>query len=888
MHGRTLSAFLVLAWCVSLAGVKRLAEWGAEHPKRRGLVVALESSASLAPLVEESPDVARALVEELWLEGLKRRAVEARLEGSRGSFERAERLSRAIADRWGESSFLEATAFYRRLGPGQAARQMRAMKLASGAETEVRQGSGSEAREVVLGALEICRDLGDVWGELHALHVLGNAHMIAGEDEEAERIYTELLERAREYRNPEREAAAANNLAALQAARGKFREAAAGYRRVLELSELHGLPRIKAFALLYLGNLYHHLGIPERSTSLLRDAEESFRALGETRLEAMAASNRGAGLHRMGRRGEALETYRRALSLRSRQGDRAGRIGTLLNIAELLQESGNPGQALDVLGQILALTRRTQEAAPRRIRWGAWLIAGDVHLARGDLEAARKSFARAEALASEVGNALDGAETARRQASLCLAEGRIPEAVAHLEEAVHIIEALRVGSDAAEERIRFLEAQESVYKELAGVHLRELDNPEAAFDLLERARARTFLDSLQGGALVSVGEAGRLRVLLPSSAEPEGWQAVASHLLRGAVVLHYTVAPEWLGILAVDTDGVRAWHVGEVGAAELSGLTRALERPGSGWTKGSFEPIQTLSHLLLEPIEELLAQYRTLVVVPDGVLFKVPWAALRWRGHYLVQSHEVIVEPSASVFVRLTRKERSPLRSALVVVNPLAREPAVASRESDRDPSARPLPGAEAEGVEVASFLPRARVLLGAQATEQAVRSEIGRHSIIHFGTHARVEAEDPLASPLLLAGGAAALEDVRLAPVSPSDGVLTGYEVLELELRSGALVTLAACETVRGGRRGGEGVVGLARAFLEAGAGSVVASLWPVEDQATRELMVRLYRGLSRHHRATAAALSVAQRALADGDAGQRLRHPYYWAGFILLGNGG
>jgi CHAT domain-containing protein len=88
-------------------------------------------------------------------------------------------------------------------------------------------------------------------------------------------------------------------------------------------------------------------------------------------------------------------------------------------------------------------------------------------------------------------------------------------------------------------------------------------------------------------------------------------------------------------------------------------------------------------------------------------------------------------------------------------------------------------------------------------------------------------------------------------------------------------------------GRRRGEGVVGLARAFFEAGAGTVVGSLWPVEDRATRELMVRFYEPIGKRSLTTAEALSRAQAAMAGGAAGEKRRHPYYWAGFMLIGDG-
>jgi CHAT domain-containing protein len=199
----------------------------------------------------------------------------------------------------------------------------------------------------------------------------------------------------------------------------------------------------------------------------------------------------------------------------------------------------------------------------------------------------------------------------------------------------------------------------------------------------------------------------------------------------------------------------------------------------------------------------------------------------------------------------------------------------------------RPLPEAEKEAEELEKILSRTTSLVARSASEEAVRAETGLHDILHFGTHAWIVSESPLRSSLLLAGSDGKVADPQLVPVAPSDGVLTGYEVLGLEMREQAMVTLAACESVGKGRRRGEGVAGLARAFFEAGAGTVIASLWPVEDRATRELMVHFYRGLATEGKSAAAALAEAQSELLKGVAGERRRHAYYWAGFVLIGDG-
>jgi CHAT domain-containing protein/Flp pilus assembly protein TadD len=845
-------------------------------------MAALEHPADLEAIVEDRPDTARNVVESLWRTGLEERSSG---DGGNTAFDRAGRLARVIERSFEDPSLLEATFIYEGMNRHQAATWCEADRLLTQAKSNYGKGESEEARNEALEALDIYKALGDGWGELDALHLLGNICWVSGQIDRAEAIYSDLLDRAGLLRNRYREAAAINNLAMLEETRGSFREAASGYRQALALGQAHGLERITGFGFLYQGNLYHRLGLTERAVPALKRAEGLFNRLGETRLEAIASTNRGASLHRMGEHREALAAYRRALSLNEQERDRVGRVRTLIHVAELLNESGDSEQALSVLEELLVLTRASDDPLSRRYVWAALVIAGDIHLADGRLDAARQAFQEAEGIAQEVGWALEQVETGRRRAQLFLAEDALDRAVNELESAIEMVEALRASPEAEEERIRFLDAQASVYEDLAGIYLQKLNEPLKAFELLERSRSRAFLDSLQGDAFLSSDGAGAPRVVLPSSSEPEPVERVVSQLPADGALLHFTATSQWLAILAFDRRGLRSWSVLPMEASELDRMALAFAgqvRLAPDKNNESLgKPGEDLAQVLLKPVEEILADHNELVIVPDKSLFQIPWAALPWQGQYLVEKHELLVEPSAAVFSRLTdRDQRLPSTSALLVAGSVAGEETVL----------QPLPGAEAEAREVAEFFPGSCLLLGPQATEQRVRNEIPRHGIVHFSTHARVIPDLPLSSSLLLFGGTEAMEEARISPVNGSDGVLTGYEALTLDLHPGALVTLAACETVGGKQRRGEGVVGLARAFFEAGAGTVVASLWSVEDIATRELMVRFYRKLSEQNRkswSTAGALAEAQSEMARGEAGPARSQPFYWAGFVLIGDG-
>jgi CHAT domain-containing protein len=150
----------------------------------------------------------------------------------------------------------------------------------------------------------------------------------------------------------------------------------------------------------------------------------------------------------------------------------------------------------------------------------------------------------------------------------------------------------------------------------------------------------------------------------------------------------------------------------------------------------------------------------------------------------------------------------------------------------------------------------------------------LARYRIVHFATHGILDTAHPELSGLALSG-----VDRQGRPVA---GFLGAHEIYRLRLPADVVV-LSGCETALGREIRGEGLVGLTRAFLHAGARRVVVSLWPVQDQATAELMRRFYLGMLHRHLPPAAALRAAQAGLRDEPA---WRDPYFWAGFVLQGD--
>jgi CHAT domain-containing protein len=285
--------------------------------------------------------------------------------------------------------------------------------------------------------------------------------------------------------------------------------------------------------------------------------------------------------------------------------------------------------------------------------------------------------------------------------------------------------------------------------------------------------------------------------------------------------------------------------------------------------------LRALRRRLFGALEPLLAGRRRVVIVPDGALHYVPFAAL-------LPEHEVVTAPSLGVLAALRARAREARGEGLALIgDPVlgASDPRLEVRGAETSDLRLPrLTFAGAELDAIAELVPASErvVRRGFEATRAWVLDGgLASRRLVHFATHGVLDAEEPARSGLVLSEVDAAGR--------PLEGFLNLADVYGLRL-SADVVTLSACETALGKEVRGEGLVGLTRGLLHAGARQVVASLWKVHDQATRELMVRFYRGLLERGRAPAAALRAAQRALANSE---RFSAPYYWAGFVLQGDG-
>jgi CHAT domain-containing protein/tetratricopeptide (TPR) repeat protein len=340
--------------------------------------------------------------------------------------------------------------------------------------------------------------------------------------------------------------------------------------------------------------------------------------------------------------------------------------------------------------------------------------------------------------------------------------------------------------------------------------------------------------------------------------------------------------------------------------------------PVRAWARRRREIGFAFDEVAAELSEQLLGDARRegslplrLAVVSDGALEYVPFAALPTPAgaaapdsgkELLIDRHEIVRLPSASVLAVQRQQSFGPKVTppglVAIVADPVysPEDPRITANRAEPPGTEQPLapslraleplpfpPRLDLSGYEartIASLVPpdRSRLIDGFEATPERVTGRaLGDYLYVHFATHGEIDTEYPKLSSLVLS-------QVDEAGRRVEDGNLRLQDIYGMDLDDVDMVVLSACETALGKEVRGEGLMGLTRGFLYAGAERVAATLWQVQDVMTAELMEHFYRGLFEEDRAPADALRHAQLAVRDSDEGD-YSFPYYWAGFVLQG---
>jgi len=692
---------------------------------------------------------------------------------------------------------------------------------------------------------------------------------------------------------------------------GRYDAALEEYGKAEKAYEQSGLKRELAESLNERGRLYELLGDTETAAKSFHHAQEIAESIGNG--PGMLSSVIALGdLERRRKRYDAAEEYfQRAMQSARAAGDTQNILEALIDRAindlarkrfdTALENASEAKRAAESNGNkpAVALTR---------------YLEGEVDRARGDFAQALEKYESAAKLQGELRDPELGWRILFGRGEAQQGLKKDDEALASYQKAIEFIDETRAAI--AEERFRagYIEERFQVYVALVELLLK-MGKPREAFLYSEKLRARAYFDQLGRSEESDVAPQQRQRAKELSeqlaklrekieeeystvekerhgqaleifSQELERTQAAYEEVLEtsratsgrrssvarisdastiqeripeGTALVEYVVGKQALSILVVKKGSVSGIKV-PISAERLAtriDLFRDLILARKGeW----LAPGRGLANLFIAPLERagFLRHIERLVIVPDGVLNYVPFAALP-RRETRVLGDEFIIGylPAASELLQETAKQES--RGTLLAMAPAASH----------------LPNAVSEIRSIGKLFPQsARVVSGSGATKTLFKQVAGEYAFVHLATHGSLNRNAPWLSTL------------QLQPDSESDGRLELHEVLDLKLNA-RLVTLSACETALGSgyfndTPAGNEFVGMARAFLGAGSQSVLASLWAVNDESTRALMVRFYRNLRRYDGPE--ALARAQREMRLSDA--RYHEPYYWAPFVLVGD--
>ena len=351
------------------------------------------------------------------------------------------------------------------------------------------------------------------------------------------------------------------------------------------------------------------------------------------------------------------------------------------------------------------------------------------------------------------------------------------------------------------------------------------------------------------------------------SGKTVSWQNVAARLSHDEIFLEYLLGSSGSTVFVVTRDTVAAIDLrierkALVDVVEFSRRTVESDN-GRGRSAQWRIPLRRLHQLLIEPVERTgyLRGKNTIVVAPHAQLHFLPFGALitsRVPARFLLEEKQIVYTPSATAWVQLSQRNRKGFGNSVLAYAP----------------NVGRLPASRTEVAAISRIYGKAAtVRFGAAASERAFRAEASKAGVVHLATFGVLNKHNPLFS------------FVELGRSEGDDGRLEVNEVFGLGL-SGQLVILSACQTALASGSiadvpPGDDWVGFVEAFLQAGAGSVIASLWPVNDRATAELMQVFHQKLS-SGLPPSVAIAEAQRTLMRQS---RTSRPYFWAGFVLNG---
>ncbi|HLM61156.1 MAG TPA: CHAT domain-containing tetratricopeptide repeat protein, partial [Pyrinomonadaceae bacterium] len=752
-------------------------------------------------------------------------------------------------------------------------------------------GEFDKAFDYTQQALEIHRKIGDRYTEAATLRNYGEFYRMVGDYERSLEMQRQSLEVSKAINRRDTEMTALNAVGNIYNAKGDYEKAIENYQAALTLARTLQNENSIATQLNSIG--YNSILLDRFDVALdySSQAREIFTKIGYRQGIGQTLLHTGLAVHKKGDTAQALENYRQ-----------------LLKIAEQIQ---NPRQMVNA-HYLIALALRDRNELPDALV----SIENCVRVAESMRSSLSRSDLRATFFAGnkkfyelyvEILQLLAGKTKNAEYVSRSLE-------VAEQSKARTLVELLNQSGTNFKNTANtdLLRKESEINNRLSAKAARQtrlLSGGKASADDL-RAAAQEISD-LIGEREKLTAEIRRANPNYAALTQPAPLSAkeIQTLLDKDTILLEYALGEAQSSLWLVANDSISAYKL-----PKREEIENAARRYYQSLKTNAGAPDNRagndLSEMLLKPVSEKLAGKR-IVIVGEGALQYISFAALpnpAAKNRFLIETNEIVNLPSAAtlaVLRRETAKRKAASKTLAVFADPVfsPADPRLKNGQTAKTANSigdeklqRSIEEAleNANGEEVFKAIPRLpfsrreaeAILAGlpagerlkavdfAASAEKATGENLSDYKIVHFATHGLLNSKNPELSGLVLS--------LINEKGEPQNGFLRLNDIYNLRLNSD-LVVLSACQTALGRDIRGEGLIGLTRGFMYAGAPRVVASLWKVDDAATAELMKRFYQNMLQKKLRPAEALRAAQIEMSKDD---RYKSPYFWAAFTLQGD--
>ncbi|MHC9539721.1 MAG: tetratricopeptide repeat protein [Vulcanimicrobiota bacterium] len=794
-------------------------------------------------------------------------------------------------------------------------------------------GDYQKAMEYHLKSLEIAENIGDKKLECSILTNIGKNFESLSDYQKAMEYHLKSLEIAENIGDKELECSILTNIGKIFESLNDYQKAIEYAQKASKISQEIKNKSLDSTSLCSIGIIYKNFGNYQKAMEYFQNSLKIAQKIGDKSKECITLNDIGSLYKTLGDYGKAMEYFQNSLKIAQKIGDKRLECISSNNIGAIYSQLVHHQKGLEYLMNSLITGKLRDKSTESKTLDNT----GNTYASLVDHQKAMEYYQKSLKIGKETGDLSSTFLALSNIGRLYAMLNQDERAIESFVESIDTLESIRGMLKVEEHKIDFIQEKIGVYELLIQLLINVGKNPDA-WNYVERSKSRTFLDMLGNKKIDFQEKASQelikkeinldnsitiLRSQLEKEVNPEKQKPIFQRLEslqkeyeevieklklsnpeyasmrsvqvaslkeiqnlieQDSLLLEYFIGKEKSYLFIVNRGELRIAEISQ-NEEQLKGKISTLQERILTQSPCDVQ-IKSLSEILL-PSEAQVAMKgkKRLIIIPHSMLHHLSFSMLvDENGDYLVKNHEILSEPSASVWKVCLDKKRNKnealaayaLGNLKVAFQEEYKEDYSRKRKQSGDLAVRgtivmspeieryglpPLPATKEEVESISALYPGGTILMGKEMTSEKVRDTIKRKSIVHFATHGVIDPLHPLFSGLVL-----------------SDKILTTTDIFSLDMDAN-LVVLSACNTAGGKLYSGDDIVGLSRAFMYAGSPVVLASLWRVSDVSTAELMKNFHQELKTGE-SEAQALREAQLKTME-----KYSHPYYWAPFVVIG---